>query len=578
VHFHISQLVIDERRTMGNSGAKMALKPVTKSIALSVRLLRQKRSIDNALREGHGLNEIGTETGRLFVGQSPSTPPTWASFIGQVGRETIPRLTNQSCGAVLFLSMAPAGSPPTSRIVALTFGTGHHALNPDAFERGFGLRVVLNSVARSNLRNLDIATLDATTFLRRIQSSRDADLQGFGIDVDRDLVTLAAGSPRDPTFARSLAGRDALTLNTKASLDDVLEKCERALSLYEAQDYKKDFGFIDFVAPVKRRDLSDQLDALAFTEIAAMVRGVASDLHVALPDILDPETGTEIGYYGAGLRSGKKTAYTEIAIQDYVAELRAGDFTQIPDMPALRASHEIRVIRDGEADRKQKRKLYDCLVFEVEHQGVIYVLFGGEWFAVDKAFHASVEADFSRLVSKSPFVPSTDKLTERDFIAELDANPRLLNLDQIKLNPLSMGGAMLEPCDFLSLESQLIHLKDGHASAPISHLWNQGAVSAEAFIRDEKFRRDFRKAAQQRQKKAKKSGFDKLLPDGRSKPVPSDFTVVYGIMRTRQKQSGSLSLPFFSKISLRATADRIELMGYKVEVHLIEKIAPAQRP
>jgi uncharacterized protein (TIGR04141 family) len=58
------------------------------------------------------------------------------------------------------------------------FGTGHHAFDGDAFERGFGLRVVLNSVARSSLRSLDIATLDATTFLRRVQASRDADLQG----------------------------------------------------------------------------------------------------------------------------------------------------------------------------------------------------------------------------------------------------------------------------------------------------------------------------------------------------------------------------------------------------------------
>lgn len=89
---------------------------------------------------------------------------------------------------------------------------------------------------------------------------------------------------------------------------------------------------------------------------------------------------------------------------------------------------------------------------------------------------------------------------------------------------------------------------------------------------DEKFRKDLRSEVQSRQKKYKKAGFDKLLPDGRSKPVPSEFTVVYGVMRSRNKRSATLGLPFFSKISLRAIAERIELMGYKVEVHLIEKI------
>jgi uncharacterized protein (TIGR04141 family) len=145
-------------------------------------------------------------------------------------------------------------------------------------------------------------------------------------------------------------------------------------------------------------------------------------------------------------------------------------------------------------------------------------------------------------------------------------------MDQVKLNPENMPGANLGPCDFLSTGRQFIHLKDGHSSAPISHLWNQGVVSAEAFVRDEKFCRELRAAAQARQKRSKKSGFDKLLPDGRSKSTPSNFTVVFGIMRGRHKKSATLGIPFFSKISLRPIADRIELMGYKVEVHLIEKI------
>lgn len=213
-------------------------------------------------------------------------------------------------------------------------------MNPGAFERGFGLRVVLNSVARSRLRSLDVATLDATTFLRRIQASRDADLQGFGIDVDRHLLRLAAGSPTDVAFARSLAGKDALTLHARTSPGDVMEKCKKALRLHRAEDCKKDFGFIDFVSPVRERDLLERLDAIAFAELKAMVDGRASDLHIALPDILSPEEGIEIGYFGVGLRSGRKATHGELAIEDYVGELRAGQFDEITDMAVLRASHE----------------------------------------------------------------------------------------------------------------------------------------------------------------------------------------------------------------------------------------------
>lgn len=138
------------------------------------------------------------------------------------------------------------------------------------------------------------------------------------------------------------------------------------------------------------------------------------------------------------------------------------------------------------------------------------------------------------------------------------------------MSPANATGANIEPCDFLSKSKQFIHLKDGHASDPISHLWNQGVVSAESFVRDEKFRIDLRKAVKARQAKAKKAGFEAILPDGRSKPHPADFTVVYGVMRHRYKKSGTIGIPFFSKVSLRAIAERIELMGYAIEIHLIE--------
>src|SRR2546422_486723 len=117
----------------------------------------------------HELDEVEAPDGRLFVGQAPATPPSWAAVVGQFARTGLPRLVGQSCGAVLFLSITTDETPSTTRTVALSFGTAHHALDLDCFERGFGLRVVLNSVARSNLRSLDIATLDATNFLRRIQ-------------------------------------------------------------------------------------------------------------------------------------------------------------------------------------------------------------------------------------------------------------------------------------------------------------------------------------------------------------------------------------------------------------------------
>jgi hypothetical protein len=82
-------------------------------------------------------------------------------------------------------------------------------------------------------------------------------------------------------------------------------------------------------------------------------------------------------------------------------------------------------------------------------------------------------------------------------------------------------------------------------------------------VRDEKFRIDFRKAAKSQQKKYKKTGFDVLLRDGRSKPNPIDYTVVYGI--NAYKKTGKVGLPFFIKVTFRSIAERIQLMAPKRE-------------
>src|ERR1051326_2918777 len=178
-----------------------------KAMTLSLRLLREARTVDTALRGDHELEEINSENGRLFIGTVPPHPPDWRPFIEEFARsESKPRLNallNQHASAALFLEVLHPQTNKPPRVMAATFGQGHLALDPNSYERNFGLRVTLNSVSRDHLRTMDTATLDATTFVRRVQSSRDADLQGFDLDLDRDLLRLAAGRASDADFAHS---------------------------------------------------------------------------------------------------------------------------------------------------------------------------------------------------------------------------------------------------------------------------------------------------------------------------------------------------------------------------------------
>lgn len=91
-------------------------------------------------------------------------------------------------------------------------------------------------------------------------------------------------------------------------------------------------------------------------------------------------------------------------------------------------------------------------------------------------------------------------------------------------------------------------------------------VGSESFLRDEGFRRKLIKHVKDRQKKSRKSGFDPLLPKPATRPTASDFVVAYGLMRQRYKRSGMIDIPFFSKVSLRASVQRLEDLGFQVEV------------
>ncbi|QNG76924.1 hypothetical protein GPNADHDJ_01107 [Stenotrophomonas maltophilia] len=537
---------------------------------LSLRLLRADKTVKQAIRDTSAVTEVESDSGRLFTAQAPGTPPTWLRVVNQFSKQGDLKLENKSCAAVLFLDIQPDDKRLKPRTFALTFGSGHHALDPDAFVRNFGLKVTLNSVARGALKNLDIATLDSTTIQKRIQASRKADLQGFGIDLQNDLLRLAGGVPTDTAFANALAGRDALTLTSKLSATEIPEKCKTALRLFDANDYKKDYSFIDQIIPVQDKKILRDLDEVVFKEIKTLLAGKPSDLHITLPEIIDPEESGDFGYFGIGFNSGSKKSFGELAIEDYISELQAGRPHEISGIADLKASHEIRIVIDGQGDRQRRRRVYDCFIYEVSYKKKTYVLFSGEWYCIDSKFFDAVERDYQALLGVS-FHASTTAKNEQELISELDKNADLLNLDKVKASPSGAKGANLEPCDFLSRRKEFIHLKDGHGSAPISHLWNQGLVSAESFVRDAVFRKSMRDSAIKRQKTAKKSKFELLLPDGRSKVTPADYKVVFGIMRHPYQRSKQLGLPFFSKVSLRAVASRIQLMGYAVEVHLIEK-------
>lgn len=535
---------------------------------LNVRLLREGRTIERAFTEtfapgaDRALEERpweGIEGAQVFVGQIYSNPPGWRTFIAEGFGEVPAGIFTGGAGAVIFI-------PVGDRTVAICFGHVHIALNDDAFERQFGLKVTLNTVPRGSLRTLDLATPDAVTFQKRVQASKDSDLQEFGVDMLRDLARVAGGTPGNSAFARFVAGKDSLSITCEVDAGTLHDKCKEILAAHAKTTYRNEFAWVDNMRRVIEKDVVEKLDKKLFDALEKLRNGQASDLHMAPPEIVNYTEGSQLHYNGFGSYG---TTFHSLSIDDYVAELERCDFDG--DVTEIREKHRIKAKGDGEDEFSEKWRVYDCFVFETSlgtgAKKQHYILFAGNWYRVEKKFKAQVDAFFDA-IPKVEIIGKTTCRNEQDLIDEIDANRTdLLKLDKIKINPDGVKYANLEPCDFFSDAKKFIHLKDGHSSGPISHLWSQGVVSAEAFVSDAGFRKTLRAKV-----RSLGGGFEAYLPKSTDKVVREDYGIVYGIMR-KPYADGSLGLPFFSKVSLQAAAERIGQFGIPLAVELIEKPA-----
>jgi uncharacterized protein (TIGR04141 family) len=103
-----------------------------------------------------------------------------------------------------------------------------------------------------------------------------------------------------------------------------------------------------------------------------------------------------------------------------------------------------------------------------------------------------------------------------------------------------------------------VHVKRDLGSSDLSHLFAQGAVSAELLQSD----RDFCKAAQRVvDRVAGNRRFSIFFP---KLVVASKYEIVYAIIADWRGRHLSEVLPFFSKVNLRAFCQRLLGRGFKV--------------
>jgi uncharacterized protein (TIGR04141 family) len=112
----------------------------------------------------------------------------------------------------------------------------------------------------------------------------------------------------------------------------------------------------------------------------------------------------------------------------------------------------------------------------------------------------------------------------------------------------------IEFCDIYSRAKDIIHVKRYGQSKVFSHFFSQGTVSGELFYTQD----DFRHVVNDKLPETHKISDPKKVPDR------NEYRVVFAIVS--DAEGSRLTIPFFSRLNLRAACNRLIGYGYRVAI------------
>ncbi|WP_330544047.1 TIGR04141 family sporadically distributed protein [Aeromonas hydrophila] len=482
------------------------------------------------------------ESARLYIKKHPpkNIPPWTRLFTDNTSVDKLAFGTSSSVGAVFIVKLL-------GNIFILSFGTGFHLLKDDAIERDFGLKVTLNSVDPDKLRSLDKASYDHNPLNSRTQSTIDVDIFNLHLDSETEMLYAITGTSLIPEFGLNVTGRDALTVAVETTLDTLPKILEISLSQYKKKLPSK-FSWVENINRV--RDL-DEIEILDMELDSCLSNNNYNGIWLGEPEIIDWEN--QIGYsFDTGQRVPR---HPVLSLNDYIDHIDRDELT------VERMKLDTIYVNNNDYQPTKQWSVYRCIYAEIVYSGNIYILRNGTWYRVNTMFTESIDKYLMDINIYPNELPEYSHEREEDyniFVCDSDSSFCLMDKRNIKI-----GGAYdkIEHCDLIRNGNEFIHVKFYRSSGTLSHLFSQGLVAAEAFIKDAWYREQLNP----------KLPTSIKLDDPTKRPTPSNYNIVYAIATNKNIPN---ELPFFSKVTLKNALIMLRALDYKVSLAQI-KIEPS---
>lgn len=498
----------------------------------------------------NGLNIVSVSGGSLFYSDSNARPPKW---LGLFPSSDLENLFSSSASAVLIVKAK-------NRFFALTFGpTGRHYLRKGSYVERFGLITTLNSVKEDSLKCIDTKTLESEGIQTRIQSSKPVESDEFGLDVEKDLVRSIVGESKILSLGNTLIGKDSLRVAVKCDAADLEAILGTILTQYNKDDYKRSFPWIDNLKEINDPQLVKTLNGLLIEEIK---KSKPQNLWLTVPEILD---WSDHGGFKYSQRIGDEIL-DDIHFDSFKGWLNKKNDGAPIVISDLKSNYVCRFSAENDYE-KDKWRVYDCAYFECHHSGATYFLTSGKWYEVKNDLVSAVNRYWDEM-KKDAFglnLIDYDDDTENDYNLRLASSLGALCLDQANIS--IEGRSRFEFCDVYTEDRQLIHVKRYSGSSVLSHLFNQGYVSAEMLF-DPGARAKINQRLTQDKYKIKNL-------NNRPNTNGENYSILFAIVR---KSNDPLTLPFFSKLTLMNVSKNLKNRGYEVSVVKVNNLRKLKSP
>jgi uncharacterized protein (TIGR04141 family) len=523
-----------------------------KSRPFSIYLLRVGYDATTALIDDHALSPSGGDNlpagASFFILDADRKRPWWRTYFGIEDD-----IWQEFKGAVLFL-------PVGVRCFAICFGQVYHNLKDVAFEYDFGLRVTLNMLDPKELRSADMVE-PGPARRKRMQVPISSDLTYLDFDANSEIIKSLTGKvkPEFEELFKSATGSASLKISLKIEPEELPDRCQTFLELYESDEYKTAFPNIENITPVRNPDDIAPLDAL----LLASLKAQDGEVTLTIPDIVDYKDNTCCIFAG----SGPSRIYPDISLEQFYEYLDS-DLAALT-IDELNGTYRL-ILTDTEGTPDKSYGLYRSLIFDVEPEGedAMYHLCEGAWYRVEKVFATRIRTYLDARCEPTDLPPynhdviSKGKLiySEETYNAAMAANcERLICLDQKDISPT--GATAIEPSDLYATyedttaksgrRAAFYHIKISTRSAHLSHLFNQGLASLELISHEPASLEKLKALITTELAGADAAAF--LTPLDHA-----DYKVIFGIITHKGAAGNSGNLPLFSKLSLMRNMQRLD--------------------